>query len=145
MKINHELRPRLENSRPEANRQQPSSASFGKYVQNHGEKLQLEQLNMLMADIEKQGARLVRSRNFQDLARYKNMVKQFLKEAVNSGLDLKKSNSWNGQGHRTLTIVEQVDEQLSALTDEVLMKEQKSIDLLDRIGEIKGLLVNLYT
>ncbi len=145
MKINHELRPRLENNRTEVNRQQTSSVSFGKYVENQGEKLRVEQLHSLMAGIENQGERLMRSRNFQDLARYKNMVKQFLKEAVNSGLDLKKSSSWNGQGHRTLTIVEQVDEQLSALTDEVLMKEHKSIDLLDRIGEIKGLLVNLYT
>jgi len=61
-------------------------------------------------------------------------------------IGLKQSHSWNqyGQG-RSLKIVETIDDKLVELTEGVLEKEESSIDLLGKIGEIKGLLINLYT
>ena len=60
--------------------------------------------------------------------------------------DLKQSHTWNrfGEG-RKLKIVETIDEKLVELAEEILNQEKSSIDLLDKIGEIKGLLINLYT
>ncbi|MDY0394833.1 DUF327 family protein [Virgibacillus halophilus] len=37
-----------------------------------------------------------------------------------------------------------MDEKLVKLTEDVLDQEKKTVDLLDTIGEIKGLLVNIY-
>jgi uncharacterized protein YaaR (DUF327 family) len=61
-------------------------------------------------------------------------------------MELKQSHSWNqfGQG-RSLKVVETIDETLSELTDELMKKEESSIDILGKVGEIKGLLINLYT
>ncbi len=74
------------------------------------------------------------------------MVQRFVKEAVNFGMQLKQNKSWNEQGRsRTLKLVKEIDEQLIQVTEAVLSQEKDSISLLDKIGEIKGLLVNLYT
>ena len=61
-------------------------------------------------------------------------------------MGLKQSHTWNrfGEG-RKLKIVETIDEKLVELAEEILNREKSSIDLLDKIGEIKGLLINLYT
>ncbi|MDX1772462.1 MAG: YaaR family protein, partial [Planococcaceae bacterium] len=67
-------------------------------------------------------------------------------EAVDYGMGLKQSHTWNrfGEGRR-LKIIETIDEKLVELAQEILVQEKESIDLLDKIGEIKGLLINLYT
>ena len=45
---------------------------------------------------------------------------------------------------RTLSTVQEVDTKLVELTQLVLDKQRNSIDILEKIGEIKGLLINLY-
>jgi len=73
-------------------------------------------------------------------------VKTFLQDTVYNGLDLKRSSSFSLDGqHSMLQIVEEVDAKLIELTEQVMGQEKKTVDLLDLIGEIKGLLINLYT
>lgn len=69
-----------------------------------------------------------------------------MKEAVSYGMQLKQSHTWNrfGEGRR-LKIVDTIDEKLVELTEDMLDEEKSSVDLLAKIGEIKGLLINLYT
>ncbi|MFB6469306.1 YaaR family protein [Cytobacillus sp. Hz8] len=146
MKINQDLRLNIDNSRPEQKLPSNDGIKFGELVQKHDQKMQVDQLQRLLKDIEAAGTRLANSRTFKDLAKYKTLVKKFVKETVDFGMDLKQSQSWNqfGQG-RALKIVETVDKKLVELTEEVMKKEEKSIDILGKIGEIKGLLINLYT
>ncbi|MEW9503329.1 YaaR family protein [Jeotgalibacillus marinus] len=146
MKINQDLRVGVDQlpkgQQPLANEQ----ARFGAIVQKQDQKLQVEQLTRLMGDVTQAGDRLIRSRNFKDLAKFKTLVRRFVKETVDYGIDLKQSHSWNQYGEgRKLRIVETVNEKLTSLTDSLMDSEQESIDILDQIGEIKGLLINLYT
>ncbi len=146
MKINQELRPTLEKNRQDSKNQVVGQSRFGEIVQKQESKLHMEQLQKLMSEIGNQGDRLARSQNFKDLTKYKNLVKKFVKQAVDFGMDLKQSHSWTASGHsRTLKTVEQIDQKLTDLTDDVVKKERKVIDILGKIGEIKGLLINLYT
>ncbi len=119
---------------------------FNQMVQSHAGKLQQAELQKLMSDITVQGDRLARFRSFRDLAKFKRLVRSFLKEAVTNGLHLEESHSFqlSGQSQKLIT-VKQVDEKLVELTETVLSDERKMVDLLGLIGEIKGLLINLYT
>ncbi len=146
MKINKDLRVSLDKIRQEQKTNAVGSNKFGSLVQKHDQKLQGEQFTKLLGDIENAGQLLARSRTFKDLAKYKTLVKKFVREAVNYGMELKQSHSWNqfGEG-RKLNIVETVDKRLVELSEDVLDKEKSSIDVLGKIGEIKGLLINLYT
>lgn len=146
MKINQELQPKLDNVRAEQKQLKHGNVKFQDLVRTSGDKLQEQQLKQLLGEIKSTGERLARSRTFQDLAKFKTLVKNFVREAVDFGMGLKQSHSWNqfGQG-RSLTIVETIDKKLVELTEDIKDKEKQTMDILDQIGEIKGLLINLYT
>lgn len=122
-----------------------NSNRFGDMVVKQGSKMQTEQLTRLMGDISAAGDRVAKNRSLRELARFKMLVKRFLQETVDHGMEMKQSHTWNrfGEGRR-LKIVETIDEHLVELAKELLEEEKETIDLLDRIGEIKGLLINLY-
>lgn len=146
MKIGQDIRPVLDTKQNEGKMGKKTSLSFRETVSKQSEKLHSEQLTRLLGDIETQGKRLLQSQTVRDLQLYKNLVQRFVKEAVNFGMQLKQNKSWNEQGRsRTLKLVKEIDEQLIQITEAVLSQEKDSISLLDKIGEIKGLLVNLYT
>ncbi|CEG24631.1 YaaR family protein [Peribacillus castrilensis] len=146
MKINHDIPIKLDKSRQDAKQFQTGNGSFQQMVQTQDQKMQIQTLNRLIGDIEGAGQRLVRSRTFRELAKYKALVKRFVKEAVEYGLELKQSTSWNEYGQsRPLKTVETIDAKLVELSEEILNKEKSSLEILEMIGEIKGLLINLYT
>ncbi|KOO48248.1 YaaR family protein [Viridibacillus sp. FSL E2-0187] len=145
MKINQDLRTGLDQSRQPLQNHQPVTR-FGDVVVKQGQRLQTEQLTRLLGDISTAGDRIAKSRNLRDLAKFKMLVKRFLQEAVDYGMELKQSHTWNrfGEGRR-LKVVSTIDEKLIELTEDILDQEKDSVDLLSKIGEIKGLLINLYT
>ncbi|PKF85814.1 DUF327 domain-containing protein [Bacillus sp. BA3] len=146
MKINHDIPIKLDKSRQDAKQFQTGYGRFQQMVQTQDQKMQIQTLNRLIGDIEGAGQRLVRSRTFRELAKYKALVKRFVKEAVEYGLELKQSTSWNEYGQsRPLKTVETIDARLVDLSEEILNKEKSSLEILEMIGEIKGLLINLYT
>ena len=145
MKINQDLRMNLNTNRNDLRTNNQGGNRFGEMVVKQGSKMQTEQLTRLLGDISTAGERVARSRNLRELARFKMLVKRFLQEAVDYGLETKQSHTWNrfGEGRR-LNIVETIDEHLVELAEDILNEERESIDLLAKIGEIKGLLINLY-
>ena len=146
MKIGTDLRTTVEQRLQEGMKSPVKSDKFESVVQSQQKKLQTDHLSTLFNKIDDQGKRLLKSQTLSDLREYKRLVKRFMKETVEFGMNLKKSKSWSGNGHlETMRLVEQIDGELIALTDEMVTREGKSIDILGRIGEIKGLLVNLYT
>ena len=144
MKINQDLRVNL-NTNQNVRQNNQANNRFGEMVVKQGSKMQTEQLTRLLGDISAAGDRVARSRNLRELARFKMLVKRFLQEAVDHGLETKQSHTWNrfGEGRR-LKIVETIDEHLVELAEDILNEEKESIELLAKIGEIKGLLINLY-
>lgn len=133
------------NTSPSIQQNNQPGTRFSELVVKQGTKLQSEQLTRLIGDISSTGERLAKSRSLRELARFKMLVKRFLQEAVNYGLETKQNHTWNrfGEGRR-LKIVETIDQHLIELTEDLLNEEKQTIDLLEKIGEIKGLLVNLY-
>lgn len=120
--------------------------SFNKMIQSQTIKLKQQEIKHLMQEISIQGDKLDRSRSVRDLVIFKRLIKDFLEETVYNGLQLSASHSFSFTGEsRKLSIVKEVDEKLIELTEEIMNQEEKTVDLLGVIGEIKGLLVNLYT
>lgn len=146
MKVNQNLHLSPESLQKDIKFQGQGSINFQELIKMQNGKLQSGNLHALLSEIEKAGDRLAKSRNFRDLTKYKNLIQNFIKEAVNLGIGLKKSNTWDSGGQsRILQIIEKIDEKIIELTDEILTKETENIKILSIIGEIKGLIVNLYT
>ena len=146
MKIDQNLVAKLNSERKDLRQTQTNSTNFQSLVRTNQSKLQIEQLNRLIGEIEVQGDRLAKGKNLRDLARFKQLVKRFLKETVDYGMEISDQISWGAGGSMSsLQIVKLIDEKLIELTDDLMKNESESIHLLNTIGEIKGLLINLYT
>ncbi|MDY7045089.1 YaaR family protein [Virgibacillus sp. M23] len=144
MKISQDLRTQPETKYTRTTNE--DNRSFQKTLQSQTLNLKQQELQVLMKSITMQGDKLARFRTFRDLAKFKRLVKGFLQEAVYSGLDLQKSHSFGmDRQNRKLMLVKQIDEKLVELTEEIMNQEKKTVDILGLIGEIKGLLVNIYT
>jgi uncharacterized protein len=122
------------------------SVSFTEVMARKRNDVIFERLQQQVKGIEEQGKKLAESRTIEDLKKYKKLVKQFLDDAVKNGLQLEEQRGFSRGGRsRIYKIVKEVDKKLIDLTNAVLQKEQKGLDLLGLVGEIQGLIINIYT
>ncbi|MFE8696493.1 YaaR family protein [Cytobacillus sp. FJAT-53684] len=122
------------------------SISFQEVMAKGRTNVVYERLTKMVSEIEDQGKVLAEKRTVDHLRKYKKMVKEFMEEAVQHGLQLEEQRGFNRRGRTKIyKIVKEVDSKLIDLTNTVLDKEKNSLDILNKIGEIKGLLINIYT
>src|SRR5690625_1991964 len=128
MKIDRELRSKVE-QKPFA-KKQTGKQNFAEMVRTKSEQMRQQDLETLLNDITKQGEKVARFRSFKDLARFKRMIREFLEEAVFDGLSVKEVRNFHPDhfSHRLIT-VEKIDEKLVQLTNDLLNKEKKAVDL----------------
>ncbi|WP_203556343.1 YaaR family protein [Bacillus sp. B15-48] len=122
------------------------SPSFQSILSEKQSQLSQDRLQALFLELEQQGKRLTHSRSLHDIMEYKQIIRNFLKEVVQSGYALEDHQGFHPNGReKQLKIIKQVDEKLIELSEQVLTKQTPSVEILTKLGEIKGLLVNLYT
>lgn len=143
MRINTTMNPKnIESIRKET---APSTAKtqFASLVSTSKANQSQEAIKDLLQKLDKRGDLLSKNMTVDNLREYKRLVKQVLGEAINGGLELQEKQGLTGRGRpKTYKVVEEVDKKLVELTEQVLDKESKGMDILATIGEVKGLLVN---
>jgi uncharacterized protein YaaR (DUF327 family) len=103
-----------------------------------------EELESRVKEIQIQGDRLARSMTVRELKAYRMLVKRFLEDTVRRGVTMKESRGWDRRGRgKRYKLIDEIDAALLGLADDMLESEQGKIDLLQRIGEIRGMLINL--
>lgn len=101
-------------------------------------------LNTLMTDITKQGEHIARHMDIRDMKKYRGLIKDFLNEVVNRSHKFSRENFLDRRGrHRVYGIIKLVDKNLDELVEELMKDEQDHIKILDKIGEIQGLLLDI--
>ncbi|MBS4540107.1 YaaR family protein [Clostridium sp. D2Q-11] len=119
--------------------------SFQEVIEKKTNDASLERIYKIISEITESGKQLAQKRTIENLFDYKKKIKAFLDEAVESGLDLDKRGGFRRGGRsRILKIVSKVDDKLMDLTDDMLEGENKRLNLLKIVGEIEGLLLNIY-
>ena len=74
------------------------------------------------------------------------LVKDFLNEIVNRSHAFSRENFLDRRGrHRVYGIVRLIDQNLDALAQELVKDEQDNLAILEKIGEIRGLLLDIFT
>lgn len=93
-----------------------------------------------------QGNKLSKHRDIRDMKRYRGLVKDFLNEIVNRSHSFSRENFLDRRGrHRVYGIVRLVDEKLDELAQELVKDEKDNLSILNKIGEIRGLLLDIFT
>lgn len=112
-------------------------------VQQDAQRTQ-EQLQQKLQEIHLQGDRLAKVMTVRELKLYRQMVKRFLEDTVKRGIGLKELRGFDRRGRtKRYKLLDEIDAALVSMAEELLESEQGRIDLLGRIGEIRGLLINL--
>lgn len=102
-------------------------------------------LNLLMEDITMQGNKLSKKMDIRDMKRYRALVKEFLNEVVNRSHKFSRENFLDRRGrHRVYGIIRLVDETLDQLAEELVKEEKDHLAILGKIGEIRGLLLDIF-
>ncbi|RYL88166.1 DUF327 family protein [Sporolactobacillus sp. THM7-4] len=117
--------------------------SFEKTLNGEKKTIGSDALKVLLGKVDEQAKRVAVSRTVRDVQLYKKYVQSFMKEAVQTGFGTSRSRSWQ-QGGAHQTLIRMVDEKLVRLTDHVLDENKDELSLLDRLDEIRGLLIDLY-
>lgn len=117
--------------------------SFSDTMQQQQEQASHEKLKQMLERIQLQGDRLSKNMTMRELRLYKQQVRQFLEETARRGVGLKETKGWDRRGRsRRYKLLEEIDKRLLQLTDDLLESEQGKIEILNGIGEIKGMLIN---
>ena len=105
-----------------------------------------EQLKILMNDIVQQGERISKKKDIKDMKRYRTLIKSFLNEVLSRSHEFSRENFLDRRGrHRVYGIIRKVDDALDALAEALVRDEKENIEILNRIGEIRGLLLDVIT
>lgn len=103
-------------------------------------------LTQMMEEITRQGEKLAKHRDIKDMKRYRTLVKDFLNEIVNRSHAFSRENFLDRKGrHRVYGIIRLVDQNLDELAQELVKDEQDNLAILSKIGEIRGLLLDIFT
>ena len=103
-------------------------------------------VDMLLSDITAQGNRIAQHMDIRDMKKYRGLVKDFLNEVVYRSHKFSRENFLDRRGrHRVYGIIRLIDKNLDELASELVEDEKDHIAILDRIGEIKGLLLDILT
>ncbi len=103
-------------------------------------------LNGLMEQITMQGNKISKRMDVKDMRKYRGLIKDFMNEIINRSHSFSRENFLDRRGrHRVYGIVKLVDENLDALAQELVKDEKDHISILSKIGEIRGLLLDIFT
>ncbi|MBR6380532.1 MAG: YaaR family protein [Lachnospiraceae bacterium] len=126
---------------------QPADGSF-KFMlaSNIAESELQERLSTLMEQITAEGEKLYKRRDVKDMRHYRGLVKEFLNEIVTHSHSFTRENFLDRRGrHRVYGIIRLVDENLDELAQALMKDEKDNLEILDKIGEIRGLLLDIFT
>ncbi|MCR5399041.1 MAG: YaaR family protein [Lachnospiraceae bacterium] len=105
-----------------------------------------EKLSLMMEEITMQGDKLAKHRDIKDMRKYRTLIKEFMNEVISRSHEFSRENFLDRRGrHRVYGIIRLVDETLDELAQELMKDEKDNISILSKIGEIRGLLLDIFT
>ena len=105
-----------------------------------------EKVNGLLKDISLQGEIIAKHKDIRDMKKYRMLIKDFLNEVVYRSHKFSRENFLDRRGrHRVYGIIRLIDANLDELAQALVEDEKEGIDLLSKIDEIRGLLIDIVT
>jgi hypothetical protein len=101
-------------------------------------------LDDILRSLDEQGKRFQEKPTMEELIKYKTLVRKFLDRTVRQSMKVQEHKGMRKiQGQKLYKQIEIIDQKLSDLTLIILQKEVKNINLMSKLDEIRGLLLDL--
>lgn len=118
--------------------------AFSEVLQTEAVEVRDIDLAAALEEVEEYAQRLRESPILENLLRYKKKVRAILLFLVEQSYDVRENAVYDFQGRRRLLVlVESIDQRLEDLTRDFLSRQTSSLDLVGRLDEIRGLLLDL--
>lgn len=106
--------------------------------------LQQKELQDFLKQFDVQGKALAQSFSLGDLADFKAMVRSFLRSTFGQSRRLTEETFWDFRGRpKVLARIQQIDQSLEDLGKQLIETQSKPLDLLKKMDEIRGLIIDL--
>ena len=105
-----------------------------------------DKLTEMIENITNQGKKIAQHMDLRDLKVYRSMISSFLNEVVANSHQFSRENFLDRRGrHRVYGVIRQVNDKLDELAKELISSEKNQVEILERIGEIQGLVLDVAT
>lgn len=105
-----------------------------------------DKIKQMIEDIAVQGKKIAEHMDIRDMKAYRSMISGFVNEVVANSHKFSRENFLDKRGrHRVYGIVRVVNQKLDELAQELINSEKNQVDILDRVGEIQGLVLDIAT
>ncbi len=105
----------------------------------------LEEAHEMLDRIHQLGDQLSREQTFSRLREYREAVRGFLGRVVASGVGIEEHTSGtNVLNRKRFTLIRVIDQRLDRLAAGMVQTQQSQLELLRKVEEIQGLLVDLF-
>jgi uncharacterized protein YaaR (DUF327 family) len=124
-----------------------ADGSFKFTLISHIEEQELQaRLNVMLGEISAQGKKISKHMDVKDMRHYRELIKDFMNEIVNRSHMFSRENFLDKKGrHRVYAMIKLVDKNLDELAAELIKEETDHIAILNKIDEIRGLLLDILT
>ncbi|MEN6316971.1 MAG: YaaR family protein [Clostridiaceae bacterium] len=120
------------------------NADFRSHLAKAEENNYEQHLEKLVKDIVSQGETLAKRIDVKELRTYRRLIAEFLDLALGNSKKFSKQNLLDRRGRRKVyAIIKNVNEELDLLTQDVMNGEKENINLLKRLDDIRGLILDL--
>lgn len=101
-------------------------------------------ISELVERIVNQGQKLAERIDIAELKLYRKLISEFLDKAVRNAHRFSKQSFLDRRGrHRVYAIVKKINNELEELTREVLEGEKNNLQVLKRLDDIRGLIMDI--
>jgi uncharacterized protein YaaR (DUF327 family) len=132
------------NEREQMSAERPQQLFGAKLAKNMDDDYRAR-LNKLLEKITEQGEQLSQNPTYAELRSYRNLVRSFIGETVNRSYVLESRLGWDNRGRQKMySVIKRVDEEMAGLAEDVRIGQERQLSIMERLGAIRGLLVDLY-
>lgn len=119
------------------------STEFGQTLASK-QKLQRQELDEFLVRLDEVGKRLTQSLSLHDLMNFRDMVKTMLRSTFGQSRTMGEDSLWDYRGRpKVMARIQQIDSALEELGQKVLDEQSKPMEILSKIDEIRGLIIDL--
>lgn len=104
-----------------------------------------ERLDRALERLDQFGSELAERRTLEDLKRYRMAVAELIRDLTSQMVQVRVDLEWDSHSweQRTLVTLRRVNEEVERLAQMVLDHEKDRLAILEKLGEIKGLLLDV--
>ena len=125
---------------------QVEPAAFRRTLTDLSKEMHASRLRDMKKALDEQGSLLADRVDVKELEKYRRLIREFLDEIVSNGYTFSREDAYASRGkHRYIATVKIVDEKLDELGKEVMKEQADRIAILNKIDDIRGLLLDLMT